>query len=247
MKRDELLAWLDAFLAASTFRDYTVNGLQVEGRAEIGKIVTAVTASQAAINFAIESGADALLVHHGYFWKGEDAAVTGMKKRRLAALLGHDINLLAYHLPLDQHAELGNNALFARHLPFARVWQSAAEKLLWHGELAEALPLSELQRRLSDALAFPCRAVGEEKPITRIAWCSGAAQDLLQLAAQEGAEAFCSGEYAERTFHEARETGCAYLVCGHHATERAGVRALGERLVREFSLSVTWFDEDNPF
>lgn len=247
ISRQALADYLQDFLACDEYRDYTVNGLQVEGRERIGSIVTAVTASQAAIDFARQTEADALLVHHGYFWKGEDAAITGMKKRRIAALIGHDINLFAYHLPLDQHPALGNNALFAKLLPLARVWQSEAESLLWHGECAP-LSIAQLQAALQKALDFPCYWVGREEPeITRIARCTGAAQDFLQLAAQEGAQIFCSGEYAERTYHEARENGCAYMVCGHHATERAGIRALGEHLAEKFSLSVRYFDEKNPF
>lgn len=248
ISRQALADYLQDFLACDEYRDYTVNGLQVEGRESIGNIVTAVTASQAAIDFARQAGADALLVHHGYFWKGEDAAVAGMKKQRLAALLKDDMNLFAYHLPLDQHPELGNNALFAKLLPLARVWQSATESLLWHGALAEAMPLDEVRENLSAKLDFPCRYVGDGgKTVQRIAWCTGAAQDFLQLAAKEGAHVFCSGEYAERSFHEAHETGCAYMVCGHHASERAGIRALGEHLAEKFAVSVKFFDEENPF
>ncbi|MDO4776409.1 MAG: Nif3-like dinuclear metal center hexameric protein [Cardiobacteriaceae bacterium] len=248
ISRQALADYLQDFLACGEYRDYTVNGVQVEGKPEIRRMVSAVSASQAAIAYAVEMQADALLVHHGYFWKGEDAAVVGMKKRRLAALLKHDVNLFAYHLPLDQHPALGNNALFAKLLPLARVWQSKAESLLWHGELAESMRLDGVRESLSAKLDFPCCHVGDgEKTVQRIAWCTGAAQDFLQLAAQEGAQVFCSGEYAERTYHEARENGCAYMVCGHHATERAGIRALGEHLAEKFSLSVNYFDEKNPF
>lgn len=245
--RQALGEYLHEYLACAQYRDYAPNGLQVEGRAEIRNVVTAVSASQAAVDFAVRSGADALIVHHGYFWKGEDAAVVGMKKRRLAALLKHEVNLFAYHLPLDQHRELGNNALFAKILPFARVWQSPQEALLWHGELEQPLDFTDVQEKLRSALDFPCRTVGGGAEVRRIAWCTGAAQDLLQLAAQEGAQLFCSGEYAERTYHEALETGCAYMVCGHHATERAGIRALGEHLTARFALPVRFFDEGNPF
>lgn len=246
--RQALADDLQAFLQCEQYRDYAPNGLQVEGKTEIRRVVTAVTASQAAVDYAVSLGADALIVHHGYFWKGEAAAITGMKKRRLAALLRHDMNLFAYHLPLDQHPEIGNNALFAKLLPLKRVWQSDTEALLWQGELAEAQTLAALQTHLSQALRFPCRALGDaDAAITRVAWCTGAAQDFLALAAQEGAQLFCSGEYAERTYHEARETGCAYMVCGHHATERAGIFALGEHLAEKYGLSVSFFDEENPF
>lgn len=245
--RQALDEYLRIFLECGKCRDYAPNGLQVEGRGRIRSVVTAVSASQAAVDYALAQQADALLVHHGYFWKGEDSTITGMKKRRLAALLAGDVNLFAYHLPLDQHPELGNNRLFADLLPFVRVWQSEKEPLLWHGECAP-LSLPQVRQRLSAGLDFPCYGVGgEAAEITRIAWCTGAAQDLLQLAACEGAQVFCSGEYAERTWHEARETGCVYMVCGHHATERAGIRALGGHLAAKFGLSVRFFDEGNPF
>lgn len=245
--RAALAAYLQDFLQCRQFSDYTINGLQVEGKSEITRVVTAVSASQAAIDYAIAQQADALLVHHGYFWKGEDAAVIGMKRARLAALLTHDINLFAYHLPLDQHAELGNNRLFAELLPLAQVWQSPQEPLIWHGECAP-LTRAQLLEKLQAGLDFSCTLVGDvPEAITRIAWCTGAAQDFLLQAADEGAQVFCSGEYAERTWHEARETGCAYIVCGHHATERAGIRALGKHLQEQFALSVHFFDENNPF
>ena len=247
ISRDALLDYMQEYLNSRAFADYTFNGLQVEGRTEIGRVLTAVSASQAAIAQAIATQADALLVHHGYFWKGEDAAIVGIKKQRLAALLAHDINLIAYHLPLDQHAVIGNNRLFADMLPLLRVWQSPQEPLLWHGECAP-IAAPSLLALLQEALDFPCRWIGrEEMAVTRVAWCTGAAQDFLLLAAKEGAQVFCSGEYAERTFHEARESGCAYVVCGHHATERAGIRALGVHLAEKFALSVSFFDERNPF
>ena len=245
--RDQLQIHLHELLQCARFRDYAPNGLQVEGRAEIRRILTAVTASQAAIDAAIDWQADALLVHHGYFWKGEAPQVVGMKKRRLAALLAHDVNLFAWHLPLDQHPELGNNALFARHFACEAVWQSADEPLIWHARIAPT-PLPALLAQLADGLAREPQAVGAtDAAITRIAWCSGAAQDFLQQAAGEGAQVFISGEYAERSYHEARETGTVYISCGHHASERAGIRALGEHLAAAFDLQQRFFDEENPF
>ena len=245
--RDQLQTHLHELLPSARFRDYARNGLKVEGRAEIRRILTAVTASQAAIAAAIDWQADALLVHHGYFWKGEAPQVVGMKKRRLAALLAHDVNLFAYHLPLDQHHELGNNALFARHFACEAVWQSAEEPLIWHARLAPT-SLPDLLAQLEGGLEREPVAVGAvNEPLTRIAWCSGAAQDFLQQAAGEGAQAFISGEYAERSYHEARETGTVYISCGHHASERAGIRALGEYLATAFDLQQCFFDEENPF
>lgn len=245
--RDQLQTHLHEFLQCGRFRDYAPNGLQVEGRAEIRRILTAVTASQAAIQAAIAWQADALLVHHGYFWKGEAPQVVGMKKRRLAALLVHDLNLFAYHLPLDQHPELGNNALFAKHFACEAVWQSAEEPLIWHARI-EATALPDLLAQIEGGLEREPFAVGNsDDRITRIAWCTGAAQDYLQQAVAEGAQAFISGEYAERSYHEARESGSVYISCGHHASERAGIRALGEHLAATFDLQQRFFDEENPF
>jgi len=245
--RDQLQTHLHEFLQCGRFRDYAPNGLQVEGRKDTRRSPAAVPASQAAIAAAIDWQADALLVHHGYFWKGEAPQVVGMKKRRLAALLAHDVNLFAYHLPLDQHPELGNNALFARHFACEAVWQSAEEPLIWHAHLAPT-SLPDLLAQLEGGLEREPVAVGVvNEPLTRIAWCSGAAQDFLQQAAGEGAQAFISGEYAERSYHEARETGTVYISCGHHASERAGIRALGAHLATAFDLQQRFFDEENPF
>lgn len=249
MQRLELLNYLDDYLQCKRFKDFTVNGLQVEGKDEITHIVTAVTASAAAIAYAAAQGADALLVHHGYFWKGEAAPITGMKQRRIAALLAADLNLLAYHLPLDQHPELGNNHLFGAHFSCLNTWQSASEPLIWHAEIDATSPgdIAEcLHRNLPSDTIF---LLGDDvtQAVTRIAWCTGAAHDFLIQAHDEGAQLFISGEYAERTYHEARESGCAFIACGHHASERAGIRALGEHLSAKFGLNSRFFDEANPF
>ena len=247
MHRDELHTYLDDYLQSARYCDYAPNGIQIAGKADIRRITTAVTASQAAIEAAIAQQADALLVHHGYFWKGEAPAITGIKKQRIAALLAHDINLIAYHLPLDQHAELGNNALFARHFDCETVWQSATESLIWHARI-RPITLPTLLDRLAHDLDRLPLAVGENTgELIHIAWCTGAAQDYLQQAAAEGAQAYISGEYAERSYHEARESGCTYISCGHHASERAGIRTLGEHLATTFGLDVAYYDEPNPF
>ena len=247
MHRDELHTYLNDYLQSSRYRDYAPNGIQIEGKAEIRRITTAVTASQAAIEAAIAQQADALLVHHGYFWKGEAPAITGIKKQRIADLLAHDINLIAYHLPLDQHAELGNNALFARHFDCETVWQSATESLIWHAHI-RPITLPTLLDRLAHDLDRLPLAVGENTgELIHIAWCTGAAQDYLQQAAAEGAQAYISGEYAERSYHVARESGYTYISCGHHASERAGIRTLGEHLATTFGLDVAYYDEPNPF
>ena len=249
MQRNELLSYLNDYLKCSKFKDFTVNGMQVEGVENISRIVTAVTASAAAVNHACEVGADALLVHHGYFWKGEPQQITGMKQRRVALLLNNKVNLLAYHLPLDQHSELGNNTLFSRHFACKRVWQSEDEPLIWHAEIESQKPSAIadiLRHELPSETLFLIEADAQQ-PVTRIAWCTGAAHDFLTQASDEGAQLFISGEYAERTYHEAKETGCAFIACGHHASERAGIRALGEHLAQRFGLEVTFFDEPNPF
>lgn len=247
MHSNELLSALDNFFQSDKIKDYAPNGLQIEGKKEIRRILTAVSASQAAIEAAIDYQADALFVHHGYFWKGEAPQLTGIKYQRIKALLAHDINLIAYHLPLDLHPQVGNNALFGRALSVQNIRQSEQEKLLWHGDIA-AQSAEELQARISRVLRRPAQMVGSiDAPIRRIAWCTGAAQDYLALAAQEGAQAFLSGEYAERTFHEAHEWHIGYFSCGHHATERFGVEAMAERFRLDYALESRFFDEDNPF
>ena len=247
MHSNELLSALDNFFQSDKIKDYAPNGLQIEGKKEIRRILTAVSASQAAIEAAIDYQADALFVHHGYFWKGEAAQLTGIKYQRIKALLAHDINLIAYHLPLDLHPQVGNNALFGQALSVQNIRQSEQEKLLWHGDIA-AQSAEELQARISRVLRRPAQMVGSiDAPIRRIAWCTGAAQDYLALAAQEGAQAFLSGEYAERTFHEAHEWHIGYFSCGHHATERFGVEAMAEHFRLDYALESRFFDEDNPF
>lgn len=247
MHSNELLSALDNFFQSDKIKDYAPNGLQIEGKKEIRRILTAVSASQAAIEAAIDYQADALFVHHGYFWKGEAPQLTGIKYQRIKALLAHDINLIAYHLPLDLHPQVGNNALFGQALGVQNIRQSEQEKLLWHGDIA-AQSAEELQARISRVLRRPAQMVGSiDAPIRRIAWCTGAAQDYLALAAQEGAQAFLSGEYAERTFHEAHEWHIGYFSCGHHATERFGVEAMAERFRLDYALESRFFDEDNPF
>lgn len=247
MHSNELLSALDNFFQSDKIKDYAPNGLQIEGKKEIRRILTAVSASQAAIEAAIDYQADALFVHHGYFWKGEAPQLTGIKYQRIKALLAHDINLIAYHLPLDLHPQVGNNALFGQALSVQNIRQSEQEKLLWHGDIG-AQSAEELQARISRVLRRPAQMVGSiDAPIRRIAWCTGAAQDYLALAAQEGAQAFLSGEYAERTFHEAHEWHIGYFSCGHHATERFGVEAMAERFRLDYALESRFFDEDNPF
>lgn len=249
-RRDALTVHLDHLLEPSRFSDYGPNGLQVEGRATLRHLVTGVTASLALIDAAIAAGADAILVHHGLFWRGQDGRVTGWMKQRLARLLRHDINLYAYHLPLDAHPELGNNAQLARLLDIritGPLEQDNPRSLVLCGELSQ--PLSHeafgalLQQRLGRA---PLHCAGGPELIRTVAWCSGGGQGYLELAAKAGIDAFFSGEVSEQTFHVAREMGTHFFAAGHHATERYGIQALGAWLASTQGLDVTFVDIDNP-
>lgn len=249
--RDDLVRACDTLLDAPSFKDYTVNGLQVAGRDEVRRVMSGVTACQALLDEAVAWGADLLLVHHGYFWKNEPIPITGIKQRRIRTLLLNDINLLAYHLPLDAHAELGNNAELARRLGFQVEGCADGELgqgLVWVGSLSEpASPMSlahHVGERLErEPLLVEAPGNGE---IRRVAWCTGGAQDMITQAWEAGADAFISGEISERTTHLARELGIHYLAAGHHATERYGVQALGAWLARGFGIEHRFVDIDNP-
>ncbi len=250
VSRNDLIAYCDSLLNVSAFADYAPNGLQVEGREEIGRIVSGVTASQALIDAAIEQDADAVLVHHGYFWKNEDARVIGMKRNRLAALLKHDINLIAYHLPLDGHPELGNNAQWAKALGMVEtlgfIGKPGAE-IGVRGMLPDAPSGGELQRMLELILGRPVLHVaGTERPVRTLGLCSGGAQGYIGEAAELGLDAYLTGEVSEQTVHVAREMGIHFYACGHHATERFGVRALGDHLAGHFGIQHVFVDIDNP-
>lgn len=247
MKREELVGYLDELLVPGKFRDYCPNGLQVEGRAEIMRIVAGVTASQDLLDAAVALHADAILVHHGYFWKGEDGRVTGIRRQRLATLLANDINLLAYHLPLDAHPELGNNAQLACLLGFVPESRFGEQDIAWLGALAEPCDLSTLTARVSAVLGRqPLVIGGDDRMIRRIGWCSGGAQGYFEQAIALGVDAYLSGEISEQTVHLARESGVAYLAAGHHATERYGVQALAGHLARQFGIACEFVDLDNP-
>jgi dinuclear metal center YbgI/SA1388 family protein len=248
--RDELRDYLATVLNTQAFHDYCPNGLQVEGRATIRRICSAVTASKDIILAAIAQQADALLVHHGLFWSGDAAVITGMKRARLQPVLQHDLNLFAYHLPLDCHLEWGNNAGIGRHLLIQSPIQHHAGKtpgLLWSGELPQVMT--------PEALAVECQRLFKQAPVVvtasprtirRIAWCSGAAQDWIEYAAELGADAYLSGEISERTYYQAKELGIHYFACGHHATERFGIQALGEHLGQQFGIEHEFLDSGNP-
>ncbi len=247
MKREELVDYLDGLLVPGKFRDYCPNGLQVEGRAEIVRLVAGVTASQALLDVAVARNADAILVHHGYFWKGEDGRVTGIRRKRLASLLANDINLLAYHLPLDAHPELGNNAQLAQRLGWVEEGRFGEQDIAWLGSMVGPGTLAELAADVARVLGRAPLVIGEgSKLIRRIAWCSGGAQSYFEQAIALGVDAYLSGEISEQTVHLARESGVAYLAAGHHATERFGVQALAEHVAQQFGIACEFVDLDNP-
>ena len=245
-----LVDYTDTLLSVEKFSDYCPNGLQVEGRDGVGLLVTGVTASMALIEAAIEAGADALLVHHGYFWKGEDACITGMKRTRLQRLLSTDTSLLAYHLPLDAHPQLGNNAQLARLLGFESAGtfgDDGGMQLARHALLPAPVDGAALGALLEQRLGRePLHIAGSGRMIQRVGWCTGAAQSYIEAAAALGLDAFISGEISEQTVHVARECGLHYFAAGHHATERYGVQALGEHLADQFAIRHLFIDSDNP-
>ena len=247
MLRDELAVYLDNLLEAARFRDYCPNGLQVEGRAQIRKVVCGVTASQALLDAAVACDADAILVHHGYFWRGEDGRVTGIRKVRLATLLRHDISLLAYHLPLDAHSELGNNAQLARRLGWRVDGRFAEQEIGFLGTLETPLPASQVAASLEHSLGRATMLAGDpDRMVARLAWCTGGAQGYLEQAIAAGADLYVSGEISEQTVHLARESGVPYIAAGHHATERYGVQALATYLTQTFGLDCSYVEIDNP-
>jgi len=245
-----LLEYTNDLLSIDRFRDYAPNGLQVEGRAEVKTIVSGVTASLELLEQAIAAKADAILVHHGYFWKGEDPCVTGMKRRRLARLLESQTSLLAYHLPLDAHAELGNNAQLARVLELScsgTFGDDADLQLGQSGTLEQAMSGNALAQYIGEKLGrMPLHIAGSSEPITTVGWCTGAAQSYIEAAVAQGLDAFISGEISEPTVHIARECGIHYYAAGHHATERFGVQALGAHLAGHFGIQHRFIDVDNP-
>lgn len=247
---EQLIDYIDARLSAARFKDYAPNGLQVEGRPVIKRLLTGVTASQALLDEAVRWQADAVLVHHGYFWSGESPCVVGMKQRRLKTLLLNDINLIGYHLPLDAHPELGNNACLARRLGLEVDGGLEPDNPFSIGvtaHFAAPLSLNELEQRIAQVLQRPPLVIaGGEHLITRVGLCSGGAQGYIDKAIGLGLDAYISGEISEHTVHSARENGIHYVAAGHHATERYGVQALGEELAQAFGLEHCFIDVDNP-
>lgn len=252
--RHELLNAFDLLLSPERFKDYGPNGLQVEGRTTVRKIVSGVTASRALIEAAVETGADAIFVHHGLFWRGQDGRVTGWMRQRLGLLLGHDINLFAYHLPLDAHPELGNNAQLG--LQLGLVADAGADgrfgehQLGFMGGRVDGGAFADAAALAAHAGSVLRRAPtvvdGGSRPIRRIAWCTGGAQGYFEAAIAAGADAFITGEISEPQAHYARETGVAYLACGHHATERYGAPAAAAHVASRLGLAHEFIDIDNP-
>lgn len=248
--RQDLLQAFDALLQPARFKDYGPNGLQVEGRGQIGKIVSGVTASRALIEAAIAAQADAIFVHHGLFWRGQDGCVTGWMKQRLGLLLAHDINLFAYHLPLDAHPELGNNAQLGLQLGLKATARFGEQELGFLGGRSDGGSFSstgELAEHIENVLNRPLVQVGRENnAIKNIAWCSGGAQGYFEAAIAAGADAFITGEISEPQAHYARETGVAFIACGHHASERYGAPAVAAQVAAHFGLAHQFIDIDNP-
>ncbi len=250
MQLTELQAYLDELLQTSRLRDYCPNGLQVEGRPEVRRVLCGVTASQALLDHAVAGRYDAVLVHHGYFWRGEDGRITGIRKHRLATLLRADISLLAYHLPLDVHPELGNNAQFGKLMGWTGEGRFAEQDLGWIGRPATddgSETATRIARALTARLGREPLLIGNgERPVRRIAWCTGGAQNYFEQAILAGADLYVSGEISEHTVHLARESGIPYAAVGHHASERYGIRALAHHLAETQGLEAEFIDLDNP-
>ena len=246
-QRSEIEGHLATLLGVDRFKDYGPNGLQVEGRAEVRRLVSGVTASLALIEAAVAAQADAVLVHHGLFWRGQDGRITGWMRQRLALLLAHDINLFAYHLPLDAHAELGNNAQLGRRLGLVADGRFGEQDLGFIGAAAVSGNATLLAAQAREVLGRePVLLPGDGRPLRRVAWCTGGAQGYFEAAIAAGADAFLTGELSEPQAHLARETGVAFLACGHHATERYGAPAVGAHLATAFGLEHQFIDIDNP-
>ena len=249
-KLQDIIQWCDQTLKSSEFKDYAPNGLQIEGKTEVRKILAAVTASQDAIDAAIRENADLLLVHHGYFWKGEAYPITGMRGKRIKSLIQHDISLLAYHLPLDSHPSLGNNAAIADLLKLERI--EALDPSERHpigniGYLNQPMPVEVFKKFVSEKLKFDAIHLPADKTmIEKVGFCTGGAQDFIVKAAEQGCDAYISGEVSERTFYEAKELGVHYFACGHHATERYGVQRLGQAISEQFDIEYVYFELNNP-
>lgn len=254
VERDQLNLYLAKLLQIDRVKDYCPNGLQVQGKAEIKKVVTGVTASLALIETAIKEKADAIVVHHGWFWKSDDVRIVGQLHARLQLLMDHEISLFAYHLPLDLHPQLGNNAQLAKLMgwsqarPVSGIGGGVMDGLLWQGKPSGAQKnLGQLARSIASHLGRDPLVVGDlSRPIKNIAWCTGAAHGYINEAVSMKVDAYISGEISEPTFHIAQEMGVAYIAAGHHATERYGVQALGQEIAKKWGIAHQFIDIHNP-
>ena len=247
MLLNDLSDYIASLMQISQFTDHCPNGLQVEGREEVRRIATGVTASQNVLDSAIEWGADAILVHHGYFWRNEDAAIAGIKKKRIARLLCNDVSLLTYHLPLDAHSELGNNAQLGKLLGLVEQGRFGEQNIAWMGSLQQVQTLGQFTRQVANALNREPQVIGDAAmTLQKVAWCTGGAQGYFEAAIAQGVDAYITGEISEQNFHLAQESGVAFVAAGHHATERLGIQALGEHLAIRFGLEHCFFDQPNP-
>ena len=246
----DIIQWCDSTLKSHEFKDYAPNGLQIEGKTEVNKIVCAVTASQTAIDAAIAQGADLLLVHHGYFWKGEAYPITGMRGKRIKSLIQYDISLVGYHLPLDSHPTLGNNAAISDLLELQNI--EALDPTERHpigniGYLKSAMSPEAFKAFVSERLGFDAIHLPSDKStIQKVGFCTGGAQDYISKAALQNCDAYISGEVSERTFYEAAELGVHYYACGHHATEKYGVQRLAKAISEQFNIEYSYFELNNP-
>lgn len=247
VKINELTHYTQQLMQVERFKDYCPNGLQVEGRCDIRKIVTGVSASMALLEAAHQANADLILVHHGYFWRNEDARVIGIKRNRLAFLLKNDLNLMAYHLPLDAHPQLGNNVQLGKVLGIVPIDYAGESNIVAFGHLDQPKKLLELALDIEKSMQRVPLVIGDpQKLVQKVAWCTGAAQGYIESAIEMGADVFISGEISEQTPHQADESGVSYISAGHHATERYGVQALGEHLAEKFNLMHEFIDIKNP-
>ena len=247
MRLSELCDFCDDYLRVGEFSDYCPNGLQVEANPEVNRIVCGVTASQALIDAAIEQGADTVLVHHGYFWKGEAQPIRGIKGQRIRSLIRNNINLMAFHLPLDAHPEVGNNVQLAKRLGWPVGDSFGEQGLIFEGRLDKPCSARELAGHIDARLHTRSLLISAgEKPVERLAWCTGAAQGFIEAAAERGVDAFVSGEVSEQTTHIARDMSIHYIAAGHHATERYGVQALSAEIARRFGVEQQFVDIPNP-
>lgn len=250
LSNTDLLIFFNELLQPEKIRDYCPNGLQVEGKPEIERIVCGVTASQALIDKAIEQKADAIFVHHGFFWKGEDPCIKGMKKNRFKALLEHEINLFAYHLPLDIHPVYGNNAQLASLLGITvdgGLEAGNAQSVPMRGHFESPKSIQQVSQLVESALGRkPLIEEGGPASISSVAWCTGGGQGYIEMAAEQGIDLYITGEVSEQTIHTAREMNLHFIAAGHHATERYGAKAIAGYLNETLPVEACFIDVDNP-